>query len=163
MKLLKQTAFFAVILIGIFSFNKSEKPSNTLNLNNVNALEILSEQDLTCRPNSGYLFYVESTLVKKSRGFNTVNARVYIKDRTTGQYNLLASENIAVPFHKEMIGLDYEITSRECEKISLVNGDQIVGNSNSGDYCFSELIKNETVYNSYVSSTNKLLGIDRTL
>ena len=163
MKPLKNIAFIAVLLIGIFSFSKSEKPQTTLNIDNINVLEILSKQDLTCRPNSDFLFYVESSLVKKSRGFNTINAQVYIIDRSTGQYNLLASENVAVPFHKEMIALDYETTTRDCELTALENGDKIVGNVNSGNYCFSELMKNETVYNSYINSTNKLLHLDRSL
>ena len=163
MKPLKNIALVAVLLIGIFSFSKSENPKTTLNIDNINALEILSKQDLTCRPNSDFLFYVESSLVKKSRGFNTVNARVYIMDRKTGQYNLLASENVAVPFHKDMIALDYETSTRDCEFTTLENGDKIVGNAHSGDYCFSELIKNETVYNSYINSTNKLLDLDRSI
>jgi hypothetical protein len=102
-------------------------------------------------------------LVKKSREFNTVNARVYMMDRETGQYNLVASENVAVPFHKDMIALDYEIPTRDCEFTTPENGDKIVGNSHSGDNCFRELIKNETVYNSYINSTNKLLHLDRSL
>lgn len=84
-------------------------------------------------------------------------------DRKTGQYNLLSSENIALPLHKDMISLDFETAVRDCELTTLENGDKIVGNANSGDYCFSELIKNETVYHSYISSTNKLLGLERTL
>jgi hypothetical protein len=163
MKPLKIIAFIAIPLIGILSFSKSEKPTPTLNIDNINALEILSNQGVSCRPNSDFLFYVESSLVKKSRGFNTVNARVYMMHRETGQYNLLASENVAVPFHKDMIALDYEIPTRDCEFTTLENGDKIVGNSNSGDYCFSELIKNETVYNSYINSTNKLLNLNRSL
>ena len=82
MKPLKNIAFIAVLLIGIFSFSKSEKPKTTLNIDDINVLEILSKQDLTCRPNADFLFYVESSLVKKSRGFNTVNARVYMVDRS---------------------------------------------------------------------------------
>jgi hypothetical protein len=163
MKPLKNIAFIAILLIGIFSFSKSEKPETTLNIDNINVLEILSEQNLTCRPNSDFLFYVESSLVKKSRGFNTVNARVYIVDRSTGKHNLLASENVAVPFHKDMIALDYETTTRECEVTTLENGDKIVGNANSSNYCFSELMKNEIVYNSYLNSTNKLLHLDRSI
>ncbi len=163
MKPLKNIAFIAVLLIGIFSFSKSEKPQTTLNLDNLNALEILSEQNLSCRPDSNFLFYVESSLVKKSRGYSTVNARIYVKDRKTGQSNLLASENVAVPFHKGMISLGYETASRDYEMTALENGDVIVGNANSGAYCFSELIKNKSVYHSYVSSTNKVLGLNRTL
>ena len=163
MKPLKNIAFIAVLLIGIFSFSKSEKPKTTLNIDDINVLEILSKQDLTCRPNADFLFYVESSLVKKSRGFNTANARVYMVDRSTGQYNLLASENAAVPFHKDMIALDYETTTRECEMTSLENGDKIVGNASSGNYCFSELMKNEIVYNSYINSTNKLLHLNRSI
>lgn len=163
MRPLKKAAFFAVILIGLFSFSKSEKTIPALNIDNLNVIEILSKQSLQCRPTSDYLFYVETELVKKSRGFNTINAKVFLMDRSTGQYNLLASENVAVPLHKDMISLDYETAIRDCELTTLENGDSIIGNSNSGPYCFSELIKNETVYNSYISSTNKLLGLNRTL
>ena len=163
MKPLKNIAFIAVLLIGILSFSKSDKPTTTLNIDNINALEILSNQDVSCRPNSEFLFYVESSLVKKSRGFNTVNARIYMMDRETRQYNLLASENVAVPFHKDMIALDYDIPTRDCEFTALKNGDKIVGNANSGNYCFSELMKNEIVYHSYINSTNKLLHLDRSI
>lgn len=163
MRPLKKIAFLAIILIGLFSFSKSEKTIPPLNIDNLNALEILSKQSLECRPTSDYMFFVQTELVKKSRGFTTVNASVYLMDRASGQYNLLASEHVAVPFHKDMISLDYEAATRNCESTILENGDRIVGNSNLGPYCFGELIKNETVYNSYVSATNKLLGLNRTM
>lgn len=163
MRPLKKAAFSAVILIGLFSFSKTEKSIPSLNIDNLNVIEILSKQSLQWRPTSNHVFYVESELVKKSRGFNTINAKVFLMDRKTGQYNLLSSENIAVPLHKDMISLDFETAVRDCELTTLENGDKIVGNANSGDYCFSELIKNETVYQSYISSTNKLLGLERTL
>ncbi|PQJ75541.1 hypothetical protein [Polaribacter gangjinensis] len=163
MKPLKNIALIAVLLVGIFSFSKSENSQSKLNIDNLNVLEILSKQDVSCRPNSDFLFYVESSLVKKSRGFNTVNARVYMIDRSTGQYNLLASENVAIPFHKDMIALDYDSTKTELELVTLVNGDKIVGNDNSGNYSFSELMEYEMVYNSYINSTNKLLNLDRSI
>ena len=84
-------------------------------------------------------------------------------DRSTGQYNLLASENVAIPFHKDMIALDYNSTKTELELVTLVNGDKIVGNDNSGNYSFSELMEYEMVYNSYINSTNKLLNLDRSI
>ncbi|NCT10598.1 MAG: hypothetical protein GW772_11060 [Flavobacteriia bacterium] len=161
MRPLKKATFFAVILLGLFSFSKSEKTITPLNLSNINVLEILSHQNYQCRPNSDYLFYVETKLLKKSRGFNTINAKIFLMDRASRKSNLLASENIAVPFHKEMISLDYETAIRDSEMIIFENGDSIVGNSNSGPYCFSELIKNEIIYNSYISATNKLLGLNR--
>lgn len=163
MKPLKLTAFFAVLLIGLFSFNKSEKLNQPLNIDNLNVVEILSSQDLDCRPTSDYLFYVETSLVKKERGFSTVNASIYMKERATGNYSLIASENVAIPFHKGMISLNYEKASRDCEVVEFENGDIIVGNAQLGDYCFNELIKHEIVFNSYVNSTNKLLGLDRTI
>lgn len=109
------------------------------------------------------MFYVETKLVKKSRGFKTVNANVYLMDRQTGQYNLLATENIAIPNHKDMIALDYDFIQAKCDQTSLSNGDRIIGNTANAPYCFSELITNEIVYNSYISSTNKLLGLDRSI
>lgn len=161
MRPLKKIAFFAVILTGLFSFNKSEKTIPPLNIDNLNALEILSNQSLECRPTSDYMFFVETELVKKSRGFTTVNASIYLMNRASGQYNLLASEHVAVPFHKDMISLDYEPAIRDCDSTILENGDRIIGNTNSGSYCFAELIKNEAVYISYVSAANKLLDLDR--
>lgn len=161
MRPLKTTALFAVILIGLFSFSKSEKTLPPLKIENLNVSEILSKQG--CRPDSDYLFFVETSLVKKSRGFSTVNAKVFLMERSTGQYNLLSSENIAVPFHKDMVSLDFEVAQRDCQQTTLENGDKIVGNSNFGSYCFAELIKSETVYNSYISATNKLLSLDRSM
>ncbi|PQJ81294.1 hypothetical protein [Polaribacter glomeratus] len=164
MKNLKKIAVLALLLIGFFAFSKAEKTTSktSLNIDAINIVKALSNQELECRPTSNFLFYVEATLVKKSRGSSTVNATIFVLDRVSGQYNSVANENIVVPFHKESV-LQYDIVKSNCNKITLANGDKIIGSTQPAAYCFSDLIKYEVVFNSYNSAINKLLHINRTL
>jgi hypothetical protein len=152
----------ALLLIVIFSFSKVKKttPKATLNFEKINIVQILSEQEFECRPSAELTFYVESTLVKKFRGYSTINATVFALNRFSGESSLLANENIIVPFHKDAV-LHYDKTKSDCEKTILTNGDRIVGSQINTKYCFNELIKHEVIYNSYIRSTNKLLDIQR--
>jgi hypothetical protein len=164
MKILKKTTAIALLLIGIFSFSKVENttPKSSLNLEEINVIQTLSSQEMECRPSSELLFYVETKLVKKSRGSSTINASIYVLNRVSGQSNLLANENIVVPFHKDAV-LHYDTLPSGCEKIELTNGDKIIGSNTQTPYCFNELINYEAIYNSYNRATNKLLHINRTL
>jgi hypothetical protein len=81
---------------------------------------------LECRSSSDFLFYVETKLVKKSRGFNIINASIFILSRVSGKSNLLANENIMITFHKEII-LKCDSEASYSEKIVLTNGDKIIG------------------------------------
>ena len=112
----------ALLLIVVFSFSKFKEttPKATLNFEKINVVEILSDQEFGCRPSAELTFYVESTLVKKFRGYSTINATVFALNRFSGESSLLASENIIVPFHKDAV-LHYDKTKSDCEKTILSN------------------------------------------
>ena len=164
MKNIKKIAVLALLLIAIFSFSKVEKttPKTSLNLEQINIIKILSSQDLECRPSSDFLFYVETNLVKKSRGYNTINASIFVLDRVSGKSNLLANKNIMVPFLKETV-LQHDSEVCDSKKIVLTNGDKIIGSDAYTPYSFNELIKYDVINNSYNRATNDLLYINRTL
>ena len=140
-----------VLSVTIFSFNKKETPlvSNTENLN---VIELLSSQKNECRPTSKYSFYVKSELSNDRTP--TVNAKIYMLDRKTQATTLLADEKIKIS--------ENETSSSEASQF-LKNGDLIVGNISKDLYSFKELIKFETIYSSYIKSTNKLLDLKRSL
>lgn len=161
MKPLKKFMALAVILIGIFSFSKKEKKSleTALNLESINVVEMLSKQQFECRPSSDFMFYVETSLVKKVRGANNINAKVFILDKATGQKSLLAQENIQVKKFEDSI----EIKDHIFEDSILDNGDKIIGGSEKSPYVFNDLVKYESIYNGYINSTNKLLRLKRSI
>jgi hypothetical protein len=164
MKTLKSISALLILLIGIFSFTSFEKstPISNLNLDEVDVIQMLSEQEYECRPSSEVMFFVETGLVKKSRGSSTINTSVYVLDRVSGKSKLLANENIIVPTHKDTF-LHYDTAISNCEKIELSNGDKTLGSNINAPYCFNELIKYKTIYKSFVRYYNKLLNRDRTL
>lgn len=164
MKNLKKIAVLALLLIGFFAFSKAENTTSksSLNIEAINIVKVLSSQELECRPTSNFLFYVETTLVKKSRGFSTINATIFVLDRVSGQYNSIANENIVVPFHNESV-LQFDTVKSNCDKTTLANGDKIIGSNLPAAYCFSDLIQYDVVLNSYNNAINKLLHINRTL
>ena len=165
MKSLKRVAGISLILIGLLSFSKAENKNlkENLNLEKINVEQSLFDLESSCRPSSELLFYVETEIVKKSRGFNTVNASVYVLDKVSGASNLLANENLIISNYKDAV-LDYGSELFDFNDMVLTNGDKIVGNNLiNTPYRFNELIKYEAVYNSYLKSTNKLLKINRAL
>ena len=165
MKPLRKVAALAVLLVGIFAFSKaemsSEKPS--LNLDNINVIETLSKQQFECRPTSDFMFYVETDLVKKIRGANNVNAKVYILDKVSGRKALLADENIQIKKFEGAIELKDHSASTNFKSSLIKNGDLIIGNNEVAPYTFNELIQYESIYNSYLNSTNKLLRLKRSI
>jgi hypothetical protein len=163
MKSLKKIAALAVIIISLFSFgSKKEIKSLDLNLDKINVVEMLSQQQFECRPSSDFMFYVETSLIKKIRGANNINAKVYILDKSSGKMNLLAQENIQVNKFEGAIAIESN-NKNNFESIVLENGDKIIGGSEKAPYAFNELIKNEAIYNSYINATNKLLKLKRTI
>ena len=162
MKTSNMVKSLALLLILFSSFSKVEKTTAkaTLNFEKINVVQILSAQEFGCRPSAELTFYVETTLVKKFRGYSKINASVFALNRLSGESSLLANENIIVPSHKDAV-LHYNKTASDCEKTILTNGDRIVGSQTNTKYCFNELIKHEVIYNSYIRSTNKLLDIQR--
>lgn len=165
MRPLKKVAALAVVLIGILSFSIKEhttvKP--TLSLDGINIDELLTKQQFECRPTSDFMFYVETDLVKKIRGANNINAKVYLLDKATGRKNLISQENIQIKKYQDAIALDGFNTDQNFKNTVLQNGDKIIGGSGESLYAFDELIKNETIYNGYINATNKLLRLKRSI
>jgi hypothetical protein len=161
MSFLKKITALVVFSITIFSFVKKESnsPEIKLNLEEINVITILSKQKYECRPSSKFMFYVETNLLKKSRGSNTINASIFVLDRTTGYASLLANENILVPLYKEVISVEYSSLISDREKGVLNNGDKIIGSSKNTPYCFNELIKFGVISRSYTKSRNRLLNV----
>ena len=164
MKPLKKFAALAVLLIGIFSFNKKESNllEPALNLETINIEKVLTKQQFECRPSSDFIFYVETNLVKKIRGANNINAKVFIMNRATGRKNLLAEDNIQIKKFKDAVFLE-EHENNNMKKVFLENGDKIIGNFDKTPYAFNELVKYEAIYNSYINATNKLLNLKRSI
>lgn len=165
MKPLKKVAALAVVLVGIFAFHKAENTpkASSLNIQNVNVIETLSKQQFECRPVSDFMFYVETDLVKKIRGANNVNAKVYILDKSTGQKALLADENIQIKKFEGAIELKDHSAEGSLKNEIIQNGDVLIGGSDKAPFTFDELIQYESIYNSYLNSTNKLLNLKRSI
>lgn len=156
MKPLKQLTALFVLIIGIFAFttkkNTFEKP--LLNLDEVNVLEVLSKQQLNCRPSSDFIFLVETELQEKLRGANKIEAKVFIEEIKTGKTNLVSRETIVVPKYEGAIQLDGDTSNK-----MLLNGDRVV--SSTTKYSLKELMTFETIHNGYLKATNKLLNLER--
>jgi hypothetical protein len=149
-----------ILLIVVGTLSSFVKLSNTLplfNLEKIHVLEILGKQKNECRPSSKFMFYVETELVKKVRGANIINAKIYILNRADGASNLLASETILASSFKGAVFLQYETLKNDCGNAMLENGDKIIGNIHNSSFCFKQLVKFESIYNSYLISKNKLL------
>lgn len=161
MNSLKKIIVVFLLLVAFFSFIKIKVISAETNLKikNINVIDILTKNRYECRPSSGFLFNVETNLVKKSRGANTISANIFVIDRTTGASNLLASENILVPSNKGAISLQYKTLKSDCKKVILNNGDKIIGSDRNTPYCFNELIQFEAIFRSYKKSKKELLNI----
>jgi hypothetical protein len=154
MKALNILVTLATLIIGFSSPVKEENASLTFVKGN--AIEILSNQEFGCRPISNTYFYVETDLVKKSRGFTTINAKVYALDKVSGNTVLLAKQNLIVSNYKDAV-LNYDNSSVNFDKTTLDNGDKLLKSETNSLYEFSDLIKFEVINNCYTKSKNKLL------
>ncbi|WP_405563971.1 hypothetical protein [Polaribacter sp. Asnod6-C07] len=165
MKPLKKVAALAVVLIGILSFNTIEnspvKPA--LDLNELDIAKILEKQQSECRPDCDFMFNVETQLIKKIRGGNNINAKVYITEKSTGRTSLLSQENIQIKKYKDAIAIEGLVSGDNFKNTILENGDKVISNSGDQQYAFDELIKNEAIYNSYINATNELLRLKRSI
>lgn len=164
MKPLKKVAALAVLLVCMLSISKKVKDTTneSLNLDKINVVEVLAQQDV--ESTSKFSFQVKTNLIKKIRGASKINAKVFIVDNATGKKNLVSQENIQVKKFEDAIAIkDFSPDSNETKNIVLSNGDKIIGGINESPYAFEELVKNETIYNSYVNSTNKLLQLKRSI
>ena len=111
---LKKITVLFVLLLTLFSFVKKEINSADIksNLEEINVINILSKQKYECRPSSKYMFYVEANLVKKVRGANNINAKIFFLDKVSGIKNLLASENIQINKFKGAIAIQQNTSEK---------------------------------------------------
>lgn len=162
MKTIKKITALFVLLIGIFSFTRIESnpTKNSVNLNQIDVIETLNNEYFECRPSSKIMFYVESTVLKKSRGYNVVKADIRLLDRISGKSRLLASQNVVIPFSKDAILEIVELNDSQ-NNIILKNGDTLLNTKNTNDYHFNDLVQYTSIYNSYINSTDKVLNTAR--
>lgn len=87
-----------MLLLGIFAFtSKTNTAENSnLDLNTIDVLNVLLEQNTSCRLNSNYSFFVETELVEKVRGASTIEAKVFILEKSTGSIAKISDEIIMV-------------------------------------------------------------------
>ncbi len=163
MKPIKRTILLSIFLVAIFSFAKFKKNKNltsNINLEKVDVIAQLSKLESGCRPSNEVMFYVETEIIKKYRGFSEINAKIYVLDRISGVSTEISSGYIVIPYHKDTV-IDNHIKTENSSWIELQNGDKIIKENNKASYSFNKLIKYTTVYNNYIKSTNKLLSITR--
>ncbi|APZ46717.1 hypothetical protein BW723_10660 [Polaribacter reichenbachii] len=163
MNSIKKITVLIIAVIGFFTYSKAgndNTPKSKVILEEVNVVELLSKQEQGCRPSSEVMFYVDTEIVKKHRGFSEINAKIYVLDRITGKTNLLTSENILLAYYQDSV-LGNALNTCDSSLNELKNGDKLIGDNIVSTYSFSELMKYETIYDSYIRSTNKLLNIKR--
>lgn len=159
MKLAKKIITLSIALLAVFSFAKFKKNKNltsNVNLEKVDVIALLSQLESGCRPPNKVMFYVDTEIIKKHRGFSEISARIYITDRISGASNELSSTHILLPYYKDAVIVNHEkITNGNL--ITIQNGDKIIVDGKKAAYSFNELISFKTIYNSYLRSSNKLL------
>lgn len=155
MKTIKNITLILILIIGIFSFKNPESNSKIVSLNEIAVKEILSKESAGNRPSTEFMFYVETEVVQKNRGYSIIDASIYIFERSSGKFKILANNNVVVPYHKEAV-LEYEVRIVDYDK-TLENGDKIIINEGNSTYNFSDLMENHNIYRSYVDARNKLL------
>ena len=158
MKPLKKLAALLVLLLGIFAFtSKTNTTENSnLDLNTIDVLNVLLEQNTSCRPNSNYSFFVETELVEKVRGASTIEVKVFIIEKFTGSIAKISDEIIMVPNFKGTQLLENSLSTKKMD-----NGDEII--ETKSDFSLKSLQKFETINNSYIKSTNNLLNLNRSI
>ncbi len=147
-----------MLLLGIFAFtSKTNTAENSnLDLNTIDVLNVLLEQNTSCRLNSNYSFFVETELVEKVRGASTIEAKVFILEKSTGSIAKISDEIIMVPNFKGTQLLENSLSTKKMD-----NGDEII--ETKSDFSLKSLQKFETINNSYIKSTNNLLNLNRSI
>ncbi len=162
MKFIKKYIAISLMLVGLLSFSNFKNKKSNVSIDNSNVIESVLNSKTSCSPLSNMMFYVETSLVKTSRGYKTINASIYVLDRISGISTLLVNEDVIVANYKDSV-LEYSVTSTEYDKPILKSGDVVLSKDFSNQYSFNEIMKYEVVYNSYINSTNKLLNIKRVI
>ena len=159
MKKTKNFLAVTVLLVGLFAFSKTDtKPVLINNLEKEKIVEMLSAQEFGCRPPSDLNFYVETTLLKKYRGYVKIEAKVFVLNKLSNQKSMLATENIIVANHKDSL-INYDTTINNSKITELENGHIVIHKEKDTSFKFVELLDSELIYNRYILSTNKLLNI----
>lgn len=145
MKSPKILAALSVVAILLFSFNRLKSDAQ-LNIDDIKVIDLLSEQELGCRPSHNYMFYVKTSIENQDSN-PVVRAKVYIVDRKTNQTSVVAQENI---------------TLNEFDNIAKMSSNnrkdlKNIKSLSDSPYNFYELIQFEPIYRNFVDSTNRLL------
>jgi hypothetical protein len=161
MKKTKNILAVVVLLVGLFGFKKADtNPILLKNLDKEKIVKMLSAQEFGCRPPSDLNFYVETTLLKKYRGFAKIEAKVFILDKRSNQKRMLVSENIIVANYKEsFLNFDKLRETGNSETTELENGHIIIHEKKNTFFELEDLLSHELIYNRYIISTNKLLKV----
>lgn len=160
MKPLVKTLALFVLIVGIFAYTSKEETTENLaldlNLETVNVLDVLSEQSLSCRPSADFSFFVETNVKERLRGATSIEAKVYVTEKESGKTALVSNETVLVPsFEGSLLVEEGDIN------ITLQNGDNII--ASESEVSLKELMQFETIRNSYIKSTNKLLDMQRSI
>mgnify|MGYP003626029430 CR=1 FL=1 len=159
MKKIKNILAVTVLLVGLFAFKKADtNPILLKSLEKEKIVKMLSAQEFGCRPSSELNFYVETTLLKKYRGYAKIEAKVFVLDKLTNQKSMLASENIIVANYKDSF-INYDKIINTSATTELENGHIIIHNEKDTEFKLANLLNSELIYNRYITSTNKLLDI----
>tara|TARA_R110002049_G_scaffold68910_2_gene178567 strand:+ start:361 stop:837 length:477 start_codon:yes stop_codon:yes gene_type:complete len=158
MKKIKNILAVTVLLVGLFAFKKADtNPILLKSLEKEKIVKMLSVQELGCRPSSELNFHVETTLLKKYRGYAKIEAKVFVLNKLTNQKSMLASENIIVANYKDSF-INYDIIKNSATT-ELKNGHIIIHNEIDTEFKLANLLNSELIYNRYIISTNKLLNL----
>lgn len=158
MKKIKNILAFIVLLIGLFAFKEADNNSIlSKSIEKETILKTLSAQEFGCRPSSEFNFYVETTVLKKYRGYAKIEAKIFVLDKLSNQKQMLASEDIIVANHKESI-LNYDKITKNLATTELENGHIIIHTKNSTAFSLKDLLNYELIYNRYIIATNNLLS-----
>lgn len=141
----KTLVVLSVVLVILLSFNRIEKKA-TLDLKQVNVMELLTEQEFGTRPTHDYMFYVKTDIETLAEN-QIVNAKVYVLNRKTNQESLIAQENLKLTDFRSIDGMNTESIQNLAKTNTLYET----------PYNFYELLQFEPIYRNFVDSTKKLL------
>ena len=151
---------FLILLVGIFSFTNIKSERSSINLDDIDVIETLSMEEFQCRPSAEFMFFVDTDVVKKYRGYSIVTANIFVLNRKSGSKLNLASENFIIHNNYDSV-IQLENFKEGFDKTILSNGDFSISRKSNTPFLFKELINYTGIYNSYINSSNKLLNLNR--
>lgn len=144
-------SMLCIVILALFSFSKLEKNPAKFDLEDIDIIDLLTEQKYECRPSESYMFWVDSKVFKETKEANSVNVKIYICDRNSSEKELLAEENIKLEHYhnlKTMSTASREILASASKKSNIYN-------IHKTPYGFYELMKFESIHRSYLISKLK--------